>query len=179
MNSRSFSLRPFAPAGLPPGIKITGSLRRQADTLALTYLLQGRLTEVLLPVPAARPVRRDRLWEETCFEFFLALQDAPQYWEFNLSPAGDWNVFHFTAYRQGLAAEPAFSSLPFEVQKRPEALGLALEVDLARIVTADQTLEVAVAAVIKARDGRISHWALTHPGPRADFHRRDSFILTC
>jgi len=176
MNSRSFFLRPFASAGPHPAVKISGSLRRQAHSLTIHYLLQGRLAEVLIPVPAASPARRDRLWEETCFEFFLAPQDAPQYWEFNLSPAGDWNVYHFTAYRQGLAAETAFTSLRFEVQKNPEALGLALEVDLARIVKADQALEVAVAAVLQAGDGRISHWALTHPGPQPDFHRRDSFI---
>jgi len=34
-----------------------------------------------------------------------------------------------------------------------------------------------VAAVVKLRDGRVTYWALSHPGPRPDFHRRDSFLI--
>ena len=63
------------------------------------------------------------------------------------------------------------------VHRSPEALRLTLEVDLARIVPADRPLEVAIAAVIQAPDGRLTYWALTHPGPRPDFHRRDGFLI--
>ena len=66
-------------------------------------------------MPADMPARRDRLWEETCFEFFLAVKNSPRYWEFNLSPAGHWNVYRFADYRQGMQEEPAFASLPFSV----------------------------------------------------------------
>ena len=177
MTSRNFSLQPFPAGGASPGLQVTGQIARRGDTLTLSYLLRGRLAEVLLPAPAAVPARRHRLWEETCFEFFLAVKEAPSYWEFNLSPAGFWNVYHFEAYRQGMAEETAFTSLPFNVRRRQDSLRLALEVDLARIVPADQTLEVAIAAVIKTGDGQVSYWALTHPGPRPDFHRRDSFLV--
>ena len=80
-------------------------------------------------------------------------------------------------YRQGQAAEPALASLPFGVHRSPEAWRLTLEVDLARIVPADRPLEVAIAAVIQAPDGRLTYWALTHPGPQPDFHRRDGFLI--
>ncbi len=63
------------------------------------------------------------------------------------------------------------------VHRSPETLRLTLEVDLARIVPADRPLEVAIAAVIQAPDGRLTYWALTHPGPRPDFHRRDGFLI--
>ncbi len=66
---------------------------------------------------------------------------------------------------------------PLVVHRSPEALRLTLEVDLARIVPADRPLEVAIAAVIQAADGRLTYWALTHPGPQADFHRRDGFLI--
>jgi hypothetical protein len=45
------------------------------------------------------------------------------------------------------------------------------------IIPAEQALEVAISAVIKLRSGNVTCWALTHPGPEADFHRRDSFII--
>jgi hypothetical protein len=45
------------------------------------------------------------------------------------------------------------------------------------IVPSEQKLEAAISAVIKLRNGKVTFWALTHPGPEADFHRRDSFII--
>ena len=62
-------------------------------------------------------------------------------------------------------------------EARSEFLVLALELDLDRIVPADQALEVAISAVIQHGDGEATYWALTHRGPQADFHRRDSFVI--
>ncbi len=177
MKARHFVLQPLCPAGPRPGVEITGRLARRGEVLTISYLIQGRLAEVLIPVPRAAPARRDRLWAGTCCEFFLALKGAPPYWEFNLSPAGDWNVYRFSDYRQGQAAEKAFATLPLVVHRSPEALRLTLEVDLAGISAADLPLKVAIAAVLQAPDGRLTYWALTHPGPQPDFHRRDGFLL--
>ena len=177
MKDKSFSLKPFSPASVPPNLKITGDMARRGDTLAIRYALRGRLAQIVIPAPAGVPARKNGLWEETCFEFFLAPRNSPGYWEFNLSPAGHWNVYGFENYRQGRQEETAFTSLPLSVQRRAGSLLLALEVDLARIVQTDQTLKVSVAAVIKLAGGGATYWALTHPGPEADFHRRDSFIV--
>ena len=43
------------------------------------------------------------------------------------------------------------------------------------IVAADRAIEVGIAAVIELAGGGLTYWALTHPGPEADFHRRESF----
>ena len=177
MSDLNFSLHPFGLTGPEVDLSITGQISRRAQTLAIRYVLVGRLAEVAMPAPAAAPARRRGLWEETCFEFFLGLQDSPGYWEFNLSPAGTWNVYRFSGYRQGMTEEPAFTSLPFDLQKRPDSWRLALEVDLSRIVPSGRALEVGVAAVVKLRDGRASYWALSHPGSRPDFHRREGFSI--
>jgi hypothetical protein len=34
-----------------------------------------------------------------------------------------------------------------------------------------------VTAVLQQQSGSCSYWALRHPGPEADFHRRDGFAL--
>ncbi|MBU4232875.1 MAG: DOMON-like domain-containing protein, partial [Proteobacteria bacterium] len=117
------------------------------------------------------------LWEETCFEFFLGVKDSPQYWEFNLSLAGHWNVYRFAGYRQGMAEETALTLLPLSVRRRSDLLEVALELDVGRIVSADQPLMVGIAAVIKLAGNGVTYWALIHPGPAADFHRRDSFLV--
>jgi len=177
MSRRNFSLQPFSPIGPPLTIKITGHITRRPRQLAIRYDLRGDLAEVMIPAPADIATRRHGLWEETCFEFFLGVKEAPQYWEFNLSPAGHWNVYRFTGYRQGMAEETALSSLPMSVRRASNSLRLALEVEVERIVSADQPLMVGITAVVKLAGGGLTYWALIHPGPRADFHRRDSFLV--
>ena len=131
-----------------------------------------------IPAAAEAPRRKDRLWEETCLELFLGTADSGEYREFNLSPAGHWNVFRFTRYREEMREEPAFTSLPFAVRRDPEALLLTAEIGVGKIVPAGKHLAAGVAAVIKSTDGRKSHWALVHPASRPDFHRREGFALT-
>ena len=131
----------------------------------------------MVPAPAEMPVRKYGLWEETCFEFFLAVKHAAHYWEFNLSPAGHWNVYRFADYRQGMREELAFTALAVGLRHQPDALGLTVECSLDRIIPADQPLDAAICAILKHRDGEPTYWALIHPGPQPDFHRRDSFIL--
>ena len=177
MNGRNFSLSPFAPASPRPDLRITGGIARRAQILAISYELRGRLADVALPPAAARPARRPGLWQETCFEFFLGVKHTAPYWEFNLSPAGHWNVYRFAGYRQGRQEEAALAALPFSVRIQPEALLLTLEADLAGLVPAAAVLEVGISAVIRARDGEATYWALSHPGPQPDFHRRESFSL--
>jgi len=177
MNGQSFTLKPFALPHPLRRLEISGAIARQGHTLALHYALRGPLAEVALPRPADRPARRRGLWEDTCFEFFLAVKNAPGYWEFNLSPAGHWNVYRFTGYRQGMAEEPAFTALPFSLRREPDSVALALEVKTGLLVQAEVALEVAIAAVLRHRGGRMTYWALTHGGPKPDFHRRDAFNL--
>lgn len=177
MRPRRFLLKPFPGEGNPAGVTIGRSIARRADTLSVVYEVRGNLSKVLIPAAADAPRRKDRLWEETCFELFLGTADSARYWEFNLSPAGHWNVYRFTRYREGMREEPAFTSLPFAVQGDSEALILTAEIDIGKIVPAGTDLAVGVAAVIETIARGKSHWAPAHPASRPDFHRRDGFAL--
>lgn len=177
MNDQSFSLAPFPSANPLPSVTIDGTIARHATAITVRYTLCGRPGEVVIPEPAAVPARKRGLWEETCFELFFAVRTSPRYWEVNLSPAGHWNVYRFASYRQEMEEETDFSSLPFRVERQSDSLSLSLELDLKRIARADQVLEVAVSAVTKQRDGSVTYWALTHRGPKPDFHRRESFVF--
>ncbi|NES25399.1 MAG: DOMON-like domain-containing protein [Symploca sp. SIO3E6] len=177
MNQQSFALQPFTSTSPLTNCEIVGSITRYNQTLTISYELHCQLTELVIPTLTREPMRKDGLWQETCFEFFVRVKDAPQYWEFNLSPAADWNVYRFAAYRQGMEEEKAFTSLPFSIEQQSNMLRLTLEVDLAELVSANQILEVAISAVVKSKEGEVSYWALVHPGSKPDFHHRDSFIL--
>lgn len=178
MTIRSFSLTPFRAGETAPDIKITGSIGRRGNVLSVSCVLLGSLSDLAIPATEVFPGRKDRLWEETCLEFFLGVKDSEAYWEFNLSPSGDWNVYRFTSCREGMREEAAFTSLPFDIRREPEAFGLSLELDIGKIIPLRKDIELAVGAVIKTVKGVTSHWALVHPGPRPDFHRRDGFLLS-
>jgi hypothetical protein len=177
MDLQSFTLKPFPGEGNRPGLKIAGTIGRRGTMLSLGFALLGNLSELAIPSPEDSPGRRDRLWEETCLEFFLSEKGSARYREFNLSPAGNWNAYRFTSYRKGMREEPAFASLPFRVLTEPGAVRLSLDLETGKIIPADKPIEVAVCAVIRTVTGETSHWACVHPGTRPDFHRRDGFTL--
>ena len=172
----TFELIPF-PADNPPKIEITGEVNRVENNLSIRYTINGEIETILLPNPAA-PTRKHDLWKATCFEFFIAIPDQPRYWEFNLSPSSDWNVYVMDAYRQvNMREEAAFQQLPFEFKRANDGLALDISVDLSSLVRAEQTIQLGVTTVIQSKDGSESYWALAHPGMQADFHVRASFII--
>ena len=175
MSDQIFSLQPFSQTP-PSDLEIIGTVARRANVLTISYSLLGDLADVAI-APPATPTRQSQLWEATCFEFFLGTKNDKQYWEFNLSPAGHWNIYCFDDYRQGMKEETAFPTLPFSVQTEPDALSIALKLNLGAVFAASQALEMAIAAVVKHTNGDSSYWALKHPGKEPDFHLRDSFTL--
>ncbi|MBG1243127.1 DOMON-like domain-containing protein [Nostoc sp. NZL] len=180
MNNQTFSLQPFPSNQSLPNLKIAGKIARNANQLAICYMLGGDIKEIALPKltpPSNTPSRKHELWKDTCFEFFLGIRNSQRYWEFNLSPGGHWNVYRFDGYRQGMQEETAFEKLPFNVHNQGDGLALALDVDLDKIISAEQAIEVAITTVLKHRNASMSYWALTHRGGEADFHLRSSFII--
>ena len=177
MMEQLFELVPFPDPGIPI-LRITGSAVRSGNLLTVLYSLSGTVNSVLFPSLNPQPGRKNELWMATCFEFFLARPDRPQYWEFNLSPSGDWNVYRLDAYRRKRSPEEKLvRDLRLEIQNRPGCFRLQTVVELSRILGSEKQLVMGVACIIQTLDGHETYWALTHPSPQADFHRRESFIL--
>jgi hypothetical protein len=178
LNPRTFSLVPFRGEEDLPDLAITGTIGRSADTFSIACAIAGNLSVLAVPAAAESPERRGRLWEETCLELFVGAKGSDGYWEFNLSPAGHWNVYRFASYRDGMREETAFPSLPFRIRAEPDALRFSLDLEPGKILPPGEAVEAGVCAVLRTTAGGTSHWALDHPGPRPDFHRRDGFALT-
>jgi hypothetical protein len=176
-----FELVPFG--AVADDVRLAGRIGRDGERLWVHYRLAGARDRLAIPPLAAAPRRRDELWQATCLELFLARPGQPAYWEFNLSPSGDWNVYRLDGYRQGLRPDPAWTDLPLtRVDSNPAAENAgALELHLATTLppelAAAPELEAAVTAVLQHHDGSCRYWALRHPGEEADFHRRDGFGL--
>ena len=176
----TFSLKPFESVAETTNLAIAVTVARKQNVLSLSYVLKGDLGKVAIPEPSENAQRRDRLWEQTCFEFFIAEgpnhTHADPYWEFNLSPSGDWNAFALCGYRQDLQEEMAFSTIPIYTRFLTNAIYLDVSVDVGRLVKASQPLRMGVSAVVLSAR-KESFWAIAHPTSKADFHHPDSFVI--
>ena len=165
-------------------LSVKGRVSRKKNVLSIQYRLSGSLSQVAIPPIGKGGSRQDKLWEKPCFEFFLsaeeAAEEAPEqapYWEFNLSPSGDWNVFSLTGYRQGLKEESAYKVMPLEAWQGFQGLQLEVSVPLDNILTTKQSIYLGMSAVVVLKSGIETFWAITHPGPEPDFHSSGSFTL--
>lgn len=177
MTEHSFLLIPFPDLNLPE-IKIAGKISRRENLLTVHYSLTGEIQSLRFPDVSIHPTQKDELWTAACFEFFLAIKDQPQYWEFNMSPSGDWNIYRMDRYRRvGFREETLIQRLQFEVQKEAGCLSVDAHVDLSPIIEEESPIEAGITSVIQTRDGNEIYWALVHPSPQADFHLRESFMI--
>ncbi|MFB3818521.1 MAG: DOMON-like domain-containing protein [Candidatus Methylomirabilales bacterium] len=168
-----FALQPFSRP--PVCLTIHGEVSRTGGNVCLSYRLTGELADVIIPSPASRPSRRHRLWESTCFELFLTPEGGAEYWEVNLSPSGDWNLYRFAAYREAMQEEPIIQELPAAVDRDERRLALSLS--LPDVTPGHRTVRIGVSAVLRHTGGRLSYWALRHPGVQPDFHHPSGFVI--
>jgi len=145
-------------------------------TLVAEFRLAGDLMQLAIP-PRVAGHRVDGLWRHTCFELFLRPRAAPGYAELNLAPSTCWAAYAFDGYRAGMRPlEPLAPRI--DVQAARGELALTAEVPLAALAGATAgVFEAGLSAVIEARDGTLTYWALAHPDPlHPDFHHPGSFV---
>ena len=165
------------PDSMPPAITlsvgVSTCLTGNQLSIAFRYTLSGEVDGIDLPPPKS-PARADNLWRHTCFEAFLGTPGADDYQEFNFAPTREWAIYAFDRYRENRTlvrdagvpriGNPICNS-GYEIHPvvYPKSLG---------------PYDLNLSAIIEAKDGTKSYWALAHaPGP-PDFHNRDCFIAT-
>lgn len=179
MSGYNFILQQYCPQAdtIRPCLAITGTAGRQADALLLQYHISGDIHALHIPRQEHSGSRRHGLWKDSCFEAFVGVKGSDRYWEINLSPNGDWNVYRFSGYRKEMTEESAFQALPCTLYETKHDIWLDVIVDLRAILREDHPIDLGVCCVLKHLNGDTTLWALSHPGPGADFHRRAGFML--
>ncbi|MET0272624.1 MAG: DOMON-like domain-containing protein, partial [Phenylobacterium sp.] len=147
---------------------VSASAHRRGRRLELRYAVTGT-DALVLPKPAA-PARTDELWKHTCVEAFVR-GDGEGYFEFNLSPSGQWAAYRFDGYRSGMTDAPLEPET--EVIRTADGFELAAAIELPD----DGPWRVGLTAVIEGADG-VSYWSLAHPAGRPDFHHADCLAIT-
>ena len=153
------------------GVSIAVEVRRAASgDLALRFVLAGGRDVRFAPAAAAE--RTDELWRSTCFEVFVETP-GDGYLELNFAPSTRWAAYRFSGYRSGMA--PVELPAPrIEVEQGAERFELRAEV---AGLPGEGPWRVGLSAVVEDLEGRVSYWALAHPGEKPDFHHPDSFVL--
>lgn len=148
------------------------------EHLKVRFELTGLLKNYEIPAKRQNIQRMNNLWNETCLELFFGPEHQENYWELNFSPSGDWNLYSFDSYRKGMKEEARVQNVISQQTKNKNGLEFNLEIILNDLSLEDTSLNVGAAAVMKARNGEKSYWALKHVADKPDFHRRESFIVT-
>ena len=170
-----FNLHPFSGRDCG-GVTIQGAVERTPQTIVLSFLLQGNLSDLVLP-DATERTRRDNLWQSTCLELFWAEDGKKNYWELNLAPTGDWNVYAFTDYRTGMHQENRIADPLAQTEHTTDGFSLTATLETGNLHAGRTPIRVGVSAVLKHHDSRLSYWALAHPEARPDFHAPQAFLL--
>ncbi|MBK5264186.1 MAG: DOMON-like domain-containing protein [Alphaproteobacteria bacterium] len=142
-------------------------------TLVVAYGVTGDIAALKIPA-LTTPNRRDNLWQETCFELFVAL-DNGGYAEYNFAPSSCWAAYRFEGYRSAMREVAGVAPI-MEVSATEHRLSVTVQLDLTTLVP-DLDRRVGLSAVIEQEDGSKSWWALQHPSEKPDFHHRDCFAL--
>ncbi len=173
-------LVPIKPSDSPNLLVSAEFVWREGGILELSYGFRSRsetgLDDVQLPPPALTPLRCDELWTNTCLEAFLAQPGQENYWELNVSPSGDWNLYAFNGYRSGL--QPELDVQPPTINSHVGLRDFRCDVllNLSPWLPGVTCPELSLTTVMKHSDASFSYWAIRHAGKAADFHDRRSFV---
>ncbi len=145
--------------------------RRSGGELALRYYVEGDLDAVIWPEFGDGSRRADDLWQHTCFEAFVGFVDQPSYCELNFASSAAWAAYRFDGYRSGMRKIEDVTHYG-NWNMPPSAMKIFVVVpELAE----PREWRVGLSAIIVAKDGSKSCWALRHPPGAPDFHNADCF----
>ena len=150
----------------------------ESGIVMVEFSLAADMSRLCVP-PSGTGGRADDLWKHTCFEAFVAPVDAPGYYEFNFSPALDWAIYRFSAYRQAMPLAEVDQAPEISVRRSDDGLQLKSAVRLGHLagLRDARSLRIALTAVIEENNGRLSYWALRHAPGKPDFHHSLGFTL--
>jgi hypothetical protein len=188
---QTFEIIPFQANNLIESIR--GEFEICEQQIVINFQLAGRINKVYWPEKDESPGRQFGLWEHTCLEFFIGPEDSSNYWEFNLSPNGNWNCFSFSDLRTDMQESEALvlSSVESEVEENTATCTALIHCDDLIHDIALSGIRIGISAVIEHTSG-FFYYALAHysngessngessngeKARRPDFHARENHLL--
>lgn len=166
----------FHPAHPPLAVRSVEAriIGHDAQWLRARWKIMGA-AKLVVPAFAGKG-RADGLWQTTCFEMFIQQGDGPDYTEINLSPSERWNVYDFTARREGMAERPMPREPECTIRQGTDMAIFDAAIPAAGLPPAPW--RCGFTAVIEEQGGHKSYWALAHCSNAPDFHDPACFTAT-
>ena len=156
------SLQPFG--GVTYDIQVQVSFNQNEYGLLFGWLVTGDLSLVAWATQLGQP----NLWEQTCFEAFFQVMQAPAYYELNISPEKEWNLYQLSGYRSGRRLVSDVN-VALHIEKTPAQFLLQAQFS----GYWPQVQQNSLTAILYLGDTP-THWAYTHSPTRPDFHAQFS-----
>ncbi len=172
-----FKLKPFVETKNTTGLCVNAELTQVSPHLCfIQYSLIGSLHFIQWTPTTSEPRRCDDLWQHTCLEAFFSLdqQANSPYTEMNISPAGHWNFYDFSAYRTDQRRTDHVSVAITSKNQTDQAL---FQVEIKSPLKPLLLQYCGISVILEFQDGEKSYWALDHISPRPDFHNKMSWTL--
>jgi hypothetical protein len=174
---QTFEIIPFQDNNLIESIR--GEFEICEQQIVINYQLSGKINEVYWPEKDASPGRQFGLWEHTCLEFFIGPATSSNYWEFNLSPNGNWNCFSFSDLRTDMQESETLVLSSVECEAEEDVATCTALIHCDDMVLSG--IRIGISAVIEHSSG-FFYYALAHcsngeKARRPDFHARENHLL--
>lgn len=162
-------IHPAVNAGLPK-LAVEAAAWRKGSVVCLQFQISAARPVLVMPT-SGDGERRDGLWQHTCCELFLGAATLPAYIELNVSPSGDWALYHFSDYRSR-ATELLASPPTIHAQWKGQDLWVDASIDAQSwgIPWLTDRVRVGLSAVLEFIGGERAYHALAHPRDVPDFH---------
>jgi len=118
--------------------------------------------------------RKNELWKSTCFELFIANEQSEEYYEINISPFKQWNIYHFDGYKKGMKEFKKVSEPIIQMTKENYNYKLSFEIEFNQKIFNNEGLSFNLATIILDKNN-LRHFYTMYPRKTADFHNRMSW----
>lgn len=175
------TLVPFDRSNCPEILVSAEVIWRQNGGIELSYGLRSKCKDSLnglLLKPKSEITRRsDELWKHSCFEAFICWPNHQKYWELNVSPCGDWNLYSLEKYRKGMRTQSINNSPRINVHRSSMAChcNVLLELD-PWCPDKFNAPKLGLAVVLEESNRALSYWAILHNKDSPDFHDKSCFL---
>ncbi|WLF82896.1 DOMON-like domain-containing protein [Moraxella sp. ZY210820] len=161
-------------------ISIIGAVEQlNATQIQVAFWVTDPNQCIIYPKLLSQAERHDYLWQHTCFELFLGIQQQDVYREINLAPSGAWQAYAFEEYRYPECMPPAYAQDIQLIQLQRTKYGINATLDIKHWLHQQQVkmaqVYLGLTAVVETANQH-HYFALQHSGQQADFHNKRDWL---
>ncbi len=153
---------------------VTATIELHDNQLTLEYQIQGNMSQYHFP-KQTKQERANELWLDTTFELFIAPTNSDEYWEINISPSTQWNVYHFTSYKEGMKESNIISQPTIKTDEYHNEYRLTFNSTVPN-EHFDHVLQINLCVILLDQKGVRHFYSIKRREGSPDFHDRDSFM---